>query len=300
MNLSGLHFLLTYQCTFECDHCFAWGGPRQSGTMTLEIIRYGLREARETGTIQSVFFEGGEPFLYYSVLLNGIKEAVKMGFSTGIVTNCFWANSEEDALANLEPFAGLIGSLSISTDLFHFNEKVSRQANFAQSAAKKLGIAVGVLSIAQPGAKDGVQSEGQLPTGESAVMFRGRAVEKLAPKAPKAPWLQFERCPHENLHEPGRVHLDCFGNLHICQGLVIGNIFQTPLKEICKSYDPEHHPVLAPLVQGGPSQLTRLFHLHHAEQYADACHLCYESRQALRSQYPTTLTPDQMYGIMDG
>ena len=33
--LSGLHLLLTYQCTFECDHCFGWGGPFQTGTMTL-------------------------------------------------------------------------------------------------------------------------------------------------------------------------------------------------------------------------------------------------------------------------
>ena len=27
MKLSGLHFLLTYRCVYECDHCFVWGSP---------------------------------------------------------------------------------------------------------------------------------------------------------------------------------------------------------------------------------------------------------------------------------
>ena len=43
MKITGLHFLLSYQCTFECDHCFVWGSPWQSGTITapqlLELVR---------------------------------------------------------------------------------------------------------------------------------------------------------------------------------------------------------------------------------------------------------------------
>jgi hypothetical protein len=299
MKLSSLHFLLSYQCTFECDHCFVWGSPRQSGTMTLEEIKFALLQAKEVESIQSIFFEGGEPFLYYSVLLNGINEVVKMGFSTGIVTNCFWANSKDDALANLKPFAGLIGSLSISTDLYHFNEKVSSQARFAQAAAEELGISLGMLSIARPDAKDAILSEGQIPAGESAVMFRGRAAEKLAGSAAKTPWSQFNKCPHENLIEPGRIHLDCFGNLHICQGLIIGNIHSTSLKEICTTYNPDQHPVIRALLQGGPARLVDHFNLSHADEYADACHLCYEARQSLRPRFPEWLTPDQMYGIID-
>jgi hypothetical protein len=300
MKLSSLHFLLSYQCTSECDHCFVWGSPRQNGTMTLEEIKFALMQAKEIESIQSIFFEGGEPFLYYSVLLNGIKEAVQMGFSTGIVTNCFWANSKEDALANLKPFAGLIGSLSISTDLYHFNEKVSRQARFAQAAAEELGISLGMLSIARPDSKDAIRSEGQIPAGESAVMFRGRAVEKLAGNAVKTPWSLFNKCPHENFIEPGRIHLDCFGNLHICQGLIIGNIHFTPLKEICAAYNPEEHPITSALIEGGPARLVDLFNLPHADGYADACQLCYEARQTLRPRFPEWLAPDQMYGIIDG
>ena len=37
-GLRELHLLLTYQCTFECDHCFVWGSPFQTATMTLPYI----------------------------------------------------------------------------------------------------------------------------------------------------------------------------------------------------------------------------------------------------------------------
>ena len=74
MDLNGLHLLVTYQCTFECDHCFVWGSPFQSGTMTIESIRSILNQAKETGTVQWIYFEGGEPFLYYQVMLAGINK----------------------------------------------------------------------------------------------------------------------------------------------------------------------------------------------------------------------------------
>ena len=130
-------------------------------------------------------------------------------------------------------------------------------------------------------------------------MYRGRAAAKLSPKAKDFPWEQFTACPHEDLREPGRVHLDPFGNLHICQGVVIGNLFDTPLKTICASYDSQTHPVTGPLLRGGPAELARVYNLQPAAgaKYADACHLCYETRLALRPRFPQELRPDGMYGI---
>ena len=79
MNINGLHLLLTYQCNFECDHCFVWGGPDQYGTMTLECIRKILRQARDVGTVEWIYFEGGEAFLYYAVLQRGGELAAEAG-----------------------------------------------------------------------------------------------------------------------------------------------------------------------------------------------------------------------------
>jgi hypothetical protein len=51
------------------------------------------------------------------------------------------------------------------------------------------------------------------------------------------------------------------------------------------------------LLSGGPANLVRHFDLPHQEQYADACHLCYETRLALRERFPEYLGPDQVYGV---
>jgi hypothetical protein len=300
MKLSGLHLLLTYQCTLECDHCFVWGSPWQSGTLTLPDIRQILQQARELGTVEWIYFEGGEPFLYYAVLLKAVQEAAQLGFRVGVLSNSYWANDVQDALEWLRPFAGLIQEVSISSDEYHWNEKLSRLAQNARLAAEQLGIPIGLLSVAQPEDTHAALAVGQLPPGESAVMYRGRAAEKLTAKAARRPWVQFTECPHEDLREPGRVHLDPLGNLHICQGISLGNLFRVPLSEICKTYDADRHPITGPLLEGGPAALVRLYELPHAESYADACHLCYTARQELRQRFPEILGPDQMYRVPEG
>ncbi len=297
MKLTGLHLLLTYQCTFECEHCFAWGSPSQKGVMTLDDIRCFLQQAKETGTVTSIYFEGGEPFLYYATLLDGVLMAGRMGFSVGIVSNAFWATSPQDARAALRPFKKWLNNISVSSDLYHYNELLSLQARHAAAAAETFGISVGTISVARPEETNVEKVTGQLPERLSGVMYRGRAVEKLAWRADRFAWEQFTTCPHENLRDPGRVHLDPFGNLHLCQGLVIGNLFTRPLREICETYDPDAHPIVGPLLAGGPAELVRRYHLAHVDTYADACHLCYESRQALRTRFPDQLGPDGMYGI---
>ncbi len=296
MKLTGLHLLLTYQCTFECDHCFVWSSPWARGTLTLTQIRDILRQARELGTLTSIYFEGGEPFLYYATLLNGVREAKRARFSVGIVSNAYWATSGEDAVEWLRPFAGLLSDMSISSDLYHYDEKLAQQAKNASAAAKQLDIPIGVIEVAQPEDVNAVSVEGQLPRGESAVMYRGRAAVELTPRAARHAWDTFNACPHEDLREPGRIHVDPLGNLHICQGISIGNLFRAPLGEIGAAYDPDAHPITGALLNGGPAELARRYGLNRADAYADACHLCYEARVALRARFPEILAPDQMYG----
>jgi MoaA/NifB/PqqE/SkfB family radical SAM enzyme len=267
--------------------------------MTLHIIREILQQGKDLGTVKWIYFEGGEPFLYYAVLVKGVQEAAQMGFHVGIVSNGYWATDENDAMECLNPFAGLIRDLSVSSDLYHYTEKLSRQAKNARGAAEKLGIPVCVITIAQPEETDAVSVAGQLPAGESAVLYRGRAAEKLVARAVRQPWSQFTECAYEDLREPGRVHVDPLGHLHICQGISVGNLFHTSLKEVCETYDPDSNPITGPLLEGGPVELVRCYGLSHEETYADACHLCYEARRALRSRFPEILGPDQIYGVLE-
>jgi len=300
--LTGLHVLLTYQCTFECDHCFAWGSPRQSGTLTLAQIRQILDQAADLGSITQIYYEGGEPFLYYPILAQAVESAYQMGFEVGVVSNGYWAISLDDALEWLRPFAGRLVDLSISSDLYHYDEWMSRQANNAIAAAGMLEIPVGVISVAAPDDKATRSSLGTIPTsseGEAAsrIMYRGRAAKNLAEKAPKYPAKSFTICPYEDLRSPDRLHLDPLGNLHICQGISPGNLFEKPLSEIWAGYHPDQHPITDPLLQGGPAELARRYGITQFIEAADACHLCYLVRQELRDRFPDLLTPNQMYGV---
>lgn len=300
-SLTGLHFLLTYQCTFECDHCFAWGSPWQSGTFSMAKIRQALEQAERLGTIDEIYFEGGEPFIYYATLVKAVEEAHQRGFQVGVVSNSYWAITFEDALEWLRPFAGLISGLTVSSDLYHYDEMQSQQVRNAAAAAEVLRIPLGTICVAQPETLEARATLGRLPANEpdegSNIMYRGRAVEKLVPRAHLHPWQEFRECPYEDLRSPGRVHLDPLGYLHICQGISLGNLFERPLQEIWEDYDPETHPITSVLLNGGPVELVERYHLPHDEQYADACHLCYQARLALRKQFPEYLAPDQMYGV---
>jgi MoaA/NifB/PqqE/SkfB family radical SAM enzyme len=302
MKLTGLHFLLSYRCTHECEHCFLWSSPRARGTMTLAQVRAVLDQAKEVGTVTSVCFEGGEPFLFYPIMIEGLREAAAMGLGKGIVSNCYWATSIDDALEWLRPIAEIgIESLAFSSDLFHGETTMTDEARNAVAAAKRLGLPETVYTIEPP---EGCDAYPEIDKGEpitgGSVRFRGRAVAKLTGGVERRPWSEFTECPGEDFADLGRVHVDAFGNVHLCQGLVIGNLWQRPLKDIVADYDPVTHPVIGPLHTGGPVALVEQYNLPHEDGYADACHLCYLARDALRRRFPESLTPGQVYGELAG
>lgn len=295
--INGVHILLTYTCTYECDHCFAWGSPWQEGTLTLEKIDQIIQQSMDLGTVEWIYFEGGEPFLFHPVLVRSVERAADSGFKVGVVTNGYWATSEADARQWLGPLVGRVKDLAISSDLFHYSEKISRQSTIAGRVAEQLGIPADVITISKPVDAATQGPEGQLPHGESPVRFRGRAASTLAADQPKRPWQTFTECPCEDLADPGRVHVDPLGWVHLCQGLTIGNLFSQPLKTLWDNYNPKRHPITGPILEGGPAELARRYSAAVDEGFADACHLCYEVRRQLRPQFPHLLGPDQMYGV---
>ncbi len=187
-----------------------------------------------------IYFEGGEPFLYYPILLRGVYMAAAQGFKVGIVSNAFWAVSVADASEWLRPMAGRLSDFTVSSDLYHGSEAMGERPQNALVAAKWLNIPTGLISVSQPEKTE----ESDLQSPESGeVMYRGRAAEVLAGRAALHPWQVFDTCPHEDLRDPGRIHVDPLGNLHLCQGVLIGNLFEKPLKQICAEYDPQAHPI---------------------------------------------------------
>ena len=298
--LTGIHVLLTYQCTSECDHCFLHCGPGRQGTFALRQLRELMREIRKIGTIDTVYFEGGEPFLFYAVLLAGLRMVREAGLQAGIVTNGYWATSMEDAKQWLRPMLDLgIVDFSVSDDKFHSTKGDASPGAIAYRAAKELGLPCAKICIDPPTVVLGSDSggdKGQPVTG-GGVLFKGRAAEKLITGLPLRPWQQLTSCPHEELAHPGRVHVDAYGNVHVCQGVSIGNMWNTPLSELVRNYDATKHPIVGRLVEGGPARLVKRFGLKMADAYVDECHLCYMARKALLPDFPQYLAPPQVYGL---
>jgi hypothetical protein len=136
----------------------------------------------------------------------------------------------------------------------------------------------------------------RMETRMEGVMFRGRAAARLAPNMPAKPPREFTACPHEKLGAPSRVHLDCYGRLHLCQGITLEG---SRPAESWRSYRPESHAIVRVLLDEGPCGLARLAAERGfavGEGYVDACHLCYRSREYLRPFFPELLGPDEMYG----
>ena len=216
MPLTGVHLLLSYQCTFECDHCFVWSSPRAGGTMTLEMLTSVLDQAVELGTVKDIYFEGGEPLLFYPLMVEGIRLARERGFSTGVVSNCYWATAEADAALCLAPLRDLeVADLSISSDAFHAGEEDDPRPACAAQAARELGLDVAVITIDPPTVVTTPDEKG-LPIVGGSVRFRGRAAANLTADLPRRPWTDFNECPDEDFFDPGRVHVDGYGNVHLC------------------------------------------------------------------------------------
>jgi hypothetical protein len=266
------------------------------GTFTFDQVTQAIQQGIEAG-ITNVYFEGGEPFLYYPLMVESLRYAKSRNLECGIVTNCYWANSENDAELWLKPLVDIgIDDLSVSNDSFHSDDPTHSPAQIAYDVARRLGLPAGSICIEAPT----VISEHEHEKGEAVVgggaLFKGRAVEKLLEGQPRKRYDCFTECTSEDLTHPSRIHLDPFGNVFVCQGLSIGNIWQKPLREIMNDFEPSRHPVIGPLVEGGPAKLVEIFGLPDGDSYVSECHLCYLVRKRLIDRFPDYLCPKQVYG----
>ncbi len=302
--MKALHILLTLRCLYECDHCFLFCGPENIEVFSREYLHEVLEDAKKLPDLDAVFLEGGEPFLYYPLLLSGVEKASSLDLQSGIVSNAYWATDFDDILLWLKPLkeAGL-SSLSVSTGDFHepsksssrdFSQNSQESYNALKELEKELNLDINFMETKAPE----VDENGELESG--GVMFKGRAAEKLTEDLPFKPPEEFDECPYEDLMTPDRVHVDPEGRVHICQGLLIGNHQRSSLKEVLLNYDHEKHPLISPLAAGGPAALAESVNYSAAEGYVDACHYCFVLRKYLLAEgkYREYLGPPSVYGAL--
>ena len=112
--------LYTFRCNARCRHCgFSCGPERREKMEVGEAMGY-LRQAADMKEIKRVTFTGGEPLLFYDEICRLVAFSTKLGLTTRLVTNGFWATSEKIAREKLKRLvdAGLT-SINFSADQFH-------------------------------------------------------------------------------------------------------------------------------------------------------------------------------------
>ena len=194
--------------------------------------------------------------------------------------------------------AGL-GSVEVSIDKVHGSGEACTNARNLVDACRQLGLGVSVLSVCDPREEECLALDNPRPGEEaSPVMLRGRAAHEMVEGLPLHPVDTFEECTSEDLESPSRVHVDPYGNVHICQGILAGNVWETSLAQVVDGYDPSGHPILGPLIEGGPAALAKQYGVGEGARYATECHACYELRRALRKvpELRRFLGPNQVYG----
>ena len=297
-NLDAVHLLMTYRCTRSCSHCFHFGSPNNEQVMTAAQLKRYLKSIKSVPSVKWIFFEGGEPTLYFPLLIEGLKVAHEMGFHTAVVTNGFWIPSIRDMIPWLRQFRDVhLNLLQISVDELHENTRLEPLQRDIVDAAGRAGMLCQFLGVSEPAPDDEpLEARRGATIVDGEIVYRGRAAHLLVEPQSKWLWSSFDECPHENLMDPYRIHVEVYGHVMVCDGISIGNLGKNSLHEILEAYTPEEHPIVGPLLEGGPAQLATTHEVKHKRGYVDACHLCYGIRRQLRKEFPRLLSPGILYG----
>jgi hypothetical protein len=300
--VSTLHILLTYRCTLKCDHCDVFGSPQAKGAMSFQRVKALLKEAAIISSIRWIYYEGGEPFLVYPLLLKGIHSAKQMGFEVGVITNGSFARNNEAATQYLRPLIKLgLSRLCVSNDHYHYRDPTSSPAKRTIQIARQLNLDTIEIQVGAPN-EILAETEPLFPLADfrdcatRSLMLIGRATKHLATGLPENLTNETPGCPYHDLADPKKISVEPYGYLHICQGIALGNVWDKPLSDILKHSRPVDNPVLGPIIRGGPVELGQIYHTQPVQVTNDPCWYCYQVRSSLLDRFPQVLAPRQVYG----
>jgi len=307
MPLDRLELLVTRRCTSRCQHCCFDVRPDGPDMAADEAVRW-IAEAAATGLLGSVLLFGGEPMLNPDAVLAGIKTATQLGVPrVDVITNAFWAATEEAARAWVERLHGVgLHRVAISVDAFHAEFTPVERVHCAGEAARAAGMHVtwnvAMLNPDEPVHSDDVRTQEIVRSLRdisdevhvNGVLAAGRALESFPDQYPRRPGIPSGPCPGpsygSDLAAPTVFTVDPVGDVSICWGLTIGNAQRRSLTEVIAQYEPTRDSVTATLLSEGPAGLLSLpaaAGFHPRESYANVCDLCRDIVPHLREQEKT-------------
>lgn len=137
-----LTLVTTFKCTAQCKNCCFGCNQKQGKTMTYKDMKYYVDSCllEYHDSLKVLVITGGECMIYKANVYRIIKYATKLGLSTRIVTNAFWATSYKDAYSTITELkkAGL-KEINFSTGDDHRKWVPLKNVRNAAVAASRLG-----------------------------------------------------------------------------------------------------------------------------------------------------------------
>ena len=316
MKISGIHWITNYQCNLNCTHCF-FDTQKEGPLLEPALVYRVLKDIQQHQKLKWMHFSGGEPMLYekhFKDLLRITRQSYKG--SIGISTNAFWATNSAIAREKVEALKALgVDGIAVSCDAFHQAylsvEYPARAVRAIEAAEMKVhSYLIGTLlkeDQLEAGKKNALTRELlRLAKGDSEIPV---ALPENRPLGKVGNWVQnrnhrrvkacselsccLGKCTPFN---PAMIWLDPYGNVLICYGLKIGNVYKQDLSEILENYNPEAHPVTRILANETPDKLAALaYEAGLPNTFYDSCDACYQLRKGLKEKHPEVIGPDEHF-----
>ena len=235
-----------------------------------------------------ISFTGGEPFLVFDELLELVKYTSAAGVLKEVVTNCSWADTNQNALYHLNQLkdAGL-DALNLSVDDFHQDKISLDNVKNCFDAAKRLGLKIVLMMTVKHDSKinsetirrilddDAIQVIGEKfihsPSAlviESSFTPLGRGSKIPITELDYGKWTTEGVCKQVLTDigvKPNGDILPCCSALALRDDAILGNIIKESLSEvICCAWNDQRFTQI------------RSDGFRHSDKYVNRCHQCYE------------------------
>ena len=260
-----LGFPITLRCNLRCRHCVV-SAEKKGSDMPLDTVRAWLEETTKLKHIETVCFTGGEPFLVYNVLKEGVNIAHDLGFKVTVVTNGYWAKSMPHALKLLKAINHL-SRMTISFDRYHLEFLPLETLKTAIRAGQETGITTDIRISYLNNEEKEIDEAARLLDG---VLSRDKITTQPIVRAGRAASLtDGDFCSFE-LDMPcegaGIPVLQPDGNLQACCGpaynlpyanpLWLGNVNETSLSHVLE--EAQYNPAVHVIRSRGPYHLWKM------------------------------------------
>jgi MoaA/NifB/PqqE/SkfB family radical SAM enzyme len=293
--LRNIGFIMTYKCQIACSHCIVEAGPHRKEEILLSDATNWIQQTAlyRSGYIKVLSLTGGEPFYNIAHLEKLSTFGEKCGLLVSVVTNAFWASTQEKAIRIIKDLPA-IKMLAISTDVYHQKYVPFERVKNAVFAAKECGIPYNIAvtteneddeeyikilnNLKEITDVDTIKTAATLPTGRAL-----KKLDTLIHQISKEPPISACSAGSSPIVLPNGRVIACCGpliRLRTSHPLLLGNLQENSLREILDNA--ELNPILHAIRIWGPKKLISIIKEAGLNQYLpeiyikdSVCNACY-------------------------